>query len=130
MLLEKGELIGVGRPGDPPVGAGVDSVHQRGMARLEQVQRLRARPRKLLLLPDLVEPPRVAVVSLDEILAPDAQPPCDPDVDRVGFRQGPAPSRLGRMFKSESHSAERTLDETIRSVLKHTETKMHIMCAS
>jgi hypothetical protein len=67
------------------VGTEINPVEQRGVARLEQLQRLGAGSRKALALPDLVQAAGVAGVAPDEVLAPDAQPACDPDVDCIRF---------------------------------------------
>ena len=65
--------------------AEVDAVDEARIALGEQGQGLVPAAGKALLLPDLVEPARVAAVAGQQVLAPDAQPARDPDVDGVGL---------------------------------------------
>jgi hypothetical protein len=89
-LIEKAGLELRRQPArDTPMGAGVDAVDQAWMAVLENLQRLGPAAGEPLLLPDLVEPARIAAITCNQVLASDAQPPGDPDLDGVGFRERP-----------------------------------------
>src|SRR5262249_48939318 len=53
------------------------------------------------LLPNLVEPARVAAVAHHQILAAHAKPAGNPDIDRIGLREGALGAAVGRCFGGE-----------------------------
>lgn len=72
--------------------AEVHAVQKARIALVKKLERLGPAAREPLLLPDLVETPRIAAVARQNVLAADAQPSRDPDIDGVGLGQVP----LGR----------------------------------
>ena len=67
--------------------AEVDAVGKPRMPLVKHGQGLGPAARKALLLPDLVEPARVAAIAEKQVLAADPQPARNPDVDGVGLAQ-------------------------------------------
>jgi len=74
------------------------TIDESGIADLELPRGLLAGGRKALAPPDLIEALRVAAVALGKILAPDAKPAPDPDLDGIGLGQRSLTSRhIGRV---------------------------------
>src|SRR6056297_2956395 len=89
LVLEQAELVGMAFIAwNPAVPTEIDPVHQVGILGLKPDQSFCARGWVLDALPHFVEAARIAVIALQNILAPDTQPPCDPDIDRIFLRQG------------------------------------------
>lgn len=86
-LLEKSELVGVDGAGNAPMRAGIDAILEAWKSSLEKLHRLIPAAGESVFLPDLVEPPRVAAVTLDQVPPPYLEPACDPDVDGVRLGQ-------------------------------------------
>jgi hypothetical protein len=86
-LLEKRELVGVDGAGNAPMRAGIDAIFKAWKPSLEKLHRLVPAAGESVFLPDLVKPPRVAAVALDQITSPHLEPTRDPDVDGVGLGQ-------------------------------------------
>ena len=83
---------------DGPMEAIVRSVDKARIALCEEGPSLVATAGKAPLLPNLVEPSRVAAVAHHQILAADAKPAGNPDVDRIGLCQGTLGAAVGRCF--------------------------------
>lgn len=67
--------------------AKIDAVGEAWMAFVEHRQRLGPASGEALLFPDLVKPAGIAAVACQKVLAADAQPARDPDVDGIGLGQ-------------------------------------------
>src|SRR5215467_498498 len=90
----------------------IGSVDKARIALCEKGPRLVATAGEALLLPNLVEPPRVAAVAQHQILAAHAKPPGDPDIDCIGLRQGTLGAAAGRWFGGDRvHGAILTASE-------------------
>ena len=63
--------------------AEIDAVCEAWMAFVEYSQGLGPAARKAFFLPDLVQPAGITAVADQQVLAPDAEPARDPDVDRI-----------------------------------------------
>ena len=63
----------------------IDAIGKAGVENGKQRSRLRPAVGEALSFPDLVKPARIAAISLEEVLAPNAQPARDPNIDRISF---------------------------------------------
>jgi len=63
----------------------IDPIGQARMQLCEQRPRLDPAACETLAFPDLVQPAWVAAVAIEEVLAPNAQPARNPNVDRICF---------------------------------------------
>src|SRR5215813_608024 len=98
-------------PVDGPMEAIVCSVDKAWIALRKERPRLVTTAGEAPLLPNFVEPSRIAAVAQQEILAPHAKPPGNPDVDRIGLRQGTLDAAVGRCLGRCMHGAILTASE-------------------
>jgi len=102
-----GLQIGRHRARDASVEAEVDPVGKTGMEVGEQRSRLHPAVGEALSFPDLVKPARIAAIAVEEVLAANAEPARDPDVDCICFGQAACGSAgaLGGWDQGWHHAA-------------------------
>src|SRR5690606_18996043 len=84
-------------PWDAPVRARIDPASELWVELGKPCQRLLPAAGEALALPDLIQSARIAAVAVEQVLASDAQPAGEPDVDGVGLGQAAlSRARLGR----------------------------------
>ena len=89
-VVEKARLqVGRHAAWNASVRPAIDAVEQGGMPLAEKLECLVAAAGEPLLFPNLIEPAWVAGVAGDQVLAPDPEPPRDPDVDGVSLAEPP-----------------------------------------
>lgn len=87
--------------------AEIDAIHQARVAFLEKFERLIAGGGEAHTFPDFIEATRVASVASDEVLAANAQPASDPDVDGIRFGERTAGECLrGTIEERYSHGSD------------------------
>ena len=79
--------------------ARIEPIYKARKSHAKRLQSLRTAAPETGLLPDLVEPSWIAPVTLDEVASPHPQPACNPDIDRIGFRERAARDGGGRRGK-------------------------------
>ena len=109
-LFEQAQLIGMWAARNAAMGAGVDTVQDGRIARLQLFQRLGAAAGKACALPDLVETAWIAVIAGEDLLARGSQPAREPNVDRIGFGEWTMRKNRWRAVKEgEGHGFNRTM---------------------
>ena len=77
------------------MGAEIDAIHQARVAFLEQFERLIAGGGEADTFPDFIEATGIAAIAANEVLASDAEPTGDPDVDGIRLGERTASECLG-----------------------------------
>ena len=107
----------------------IDPVGKRRKPLEEHRQCFVAAAGEAFFLPDFVQPPRIAIVAADEVAAANFEPPCDPDIDRIGLAQRRAGgARVGDEMGGTRHAATHGLDAR-RQVLLIGSKRSNLMAA-
>ncbi|MDH4983473.1 hypothetical protein [Hyphomicrobium sp. D-2] len=103
-LLKQCELIRMRRAFKALMRTKINAIDQARIALCEHLKRLCARTGEAFFLPDFIKPARIASVTVKEILATDAQPARNPNIDRVrlGKRSARNGTR-GTVYKCNGH---------------------------